>query len=109
MQPRKSSSTLVRKNMRLSNHSEDVKNKVYLLKHFEKYMMSKLYGDYDYTFVDATRTTGMSFVQRYFRTKHGMVFLFSHDTIQVRRVAFSVCCKARCLSHSSSTSTITPR
>ncbi|KAH7098852.1 Pkinase-domain-containing protein [Auriculariales sp. MPI-PUGE-AT-0066] len=83
MQPRKSStSTLVRKQLVMSSYPEDMKNKVYLLKHFEKYMMGKLYGEYDYTYVDSERTTGMVFVQRYFRTKHGMLFLFSHETIQ---------------------------
>ncbi|EJD40166.1 Pkinase-domain-containing protein [Auricularia subglabra TFB-10046 SS5] len=82
MQPRKPGSTMLRKALRLSSYPEDMKNKVYLLKHFEKYMMTKLYGDYEYTFVDKERTHGMDFVQKYFRTKHVMLFQLSHDVLQ---------------------------
>ena len=44
--------------------------------------MDRLYGDYDYTFVDATRIQGMDFVQKYLRMKQVIVFKLSHDVIQ---------------------------
>jgi len=55
---------------------------VYLLKHFEGYIMGKLYGDYEYTFLDSQRTKGMQFVQKYLRMKHVIVFKLSHDVLQ---------------------------
>jgi len=62
---------------------EDLKTKVYLLKHFERYIMDRLYGDYDYTFDDVDRTKGMEWVQKYLRMKHVIVFKMSHDALQV--------------------------
>lgn len=73
----------VRKNYTVSEYPEDLKSKVYLLKHFEKYIMDRLYGDYDYTFEDVERTRGMDFVQKYLRMKHVIVFKMSHDALQV--------------------------
>lgn len=84
LQPRKPGNTMLRRNVRLSSYPDDMKNKIYLLKHFEKYMMTKLYGDYEYTFVDKDKTRGMEFVQKYFRTKHVMLFQLSHEVLQVR-------------------------
>ena len=55
---------------------------MYLVKHFERYIMDRLYGDYDYTFVDVDRTKGMDFVQKYLRMKQVIVFKMSHDVIQ---------------------------
>lgn len=46
--------------------------------------MGKLYGDYEYTFVDLQRTKCMHFVQKYLRMKHVIVFKLSHDVLQVR-------------------------
>ena len=73
----------VRKSYSVSEFPEDLKNKVYLLKHFERYIMDRLYGDYDYTFEDLDRTKGMDFVQKYLRMKHVIVFKMSHDVLQV--------------------------
>lgn len=67
----------------MTEFPEDLKNKVYLLKHFERYIMDRLYGDYDYTFEDHDRTKGMDFVQKYLRMKHVIVFKMSHDVLQV--------------------------
>ena len=75
---------MLRKALRLSSYPEDMKNKVYLLKHFEKYIMDRLYGDYSFCYSDVGRTKGMSFVQKYLRMKHVIVFKMSHDTLQVR-------------------------
>ncbi|KAI0266184.1 Pkinase-domain-containing protein [Gloeopeniophorella convolvens] len=79
---RRQGTVYVRKNHTVADYPEDLKSKVYLLKHFEGYIMSKLYGDYDYTFVDLDRTRGMHFVQKYLRMKHVIVFKMSHDVLQ---------------------------
>ncbi|EKM57520.1 uncharacterized protein PHACADRAFT_115710 [Phanerochaete carnosa HHB-10118-sp] len=79
---RRQGSVYVRKNYTVSDHPEELKSKVYLLKHFEKYIMDRLYGDYDYTFEDRERTKGMDFVQKYLRMKHVIVFKLSHDVLQ---------------------------
>jgi len=73
----------VRKNYTVGDYPEELKSKVYLLKHFEGYIMGKLYGDYEYTFLDLQRTKGMQFVQKYLRMKHVIVFKLSHDVLQV--------------------------
>jgi cell cycle serine/threonine-protein kinase CDC5/MSD2 len=46
--------------------------------------MQKLYGDHTYTFVNAERTAGMDFVQKYLRLKHAILFKLSNDVLQVR-------------------------
>ena len=74
----------VRKNYTVADYPEELKSKVYLLKHFESYIMGKLYGDYEYTFTDLQRTKCMHFVQKYLRMKHVIVFKLSHDVLQVR-------------------------
>ncbi|KAG9309983.1 hypothetical protein JVU11DRAFT_10017 [Chiua virens] len=68
--------------IRCQKFPDDLKNKVYLLKHFERYIMDRLYGDYEYTFEDLDRTKGMGFVQKYLRMKHVIVFKMSHDVLQ---------------------------
>ncbi|KAI0247980.1 kinase-like domain-containing protein [Lactifluus subvellereus] len=72
----------VRKNYTVGDYPDELKSKVYLLKHFEGYIMGKLYGDYEYTFLDLQRTKGMQFVQKYLRMKHVIVFKLSHDVLQ---------------------------
>ncbi|OJA20238.1 hypothetical protein AZE42_02693 [Rhizopogon vesiculosus] len=79
---RRQGTVYVRKNFSVTEFPEDLKNKVYLLKHFERYIMDRLYGDYDYTFEDHDRTKGMDFVQKYLRMKHVIVFKMSHDVLQ---------------------------
>jgi hypothetical protein len=74
----------VRKSHTVSEYPDDLKTKVYLLKHFERYIMDRLYGDYQYTFEDTERAKGMDFVQKYLRMKHVIVFKMSHDVLQVR-------------------------
>ena len=68
----------------LRSYGEGMKGKILLLKHFERYIMDKLYGDYDFTFEDVDRTRGMDYVQRYFRMKHVNVFVLSSGVLQVR-------------------------
>jgi hypothetical protein len=74
----------VRKNLAVEKYPPEHKSKMALLRYFEKYMLTRLYGEYDYTYQDMERTTGMEFVYKYYRTKHGIAFLMSHDVIQVR-------------------------
>jgi cell cycle serine/threonine-protein kinase CDC5/MSD2 len=70
-------------------YPEELKSKVYLLKHFEHYIMDRLYGEYDYTFEDVGREKGMEWVQKYLRMKHVIVFKLSHDVLQVKQSFFS--------------------
>lgn len=81
---RRQGTVYVRKNYTVADYPEELKSKVYLLKHFETYIMGKLYGDYEYTFMDLQRTKCMHFVQKYLRMKHVIVFKLSHDVLQVR-------------------------
>ncbi|OCH85271.1 Pkinase-domain-containing protein [Obba rivulosa] len=79
---RRQGSVYVRKNYTISEFPDDLKHKIYLLKHFEGYIMNRLYGEYDYTFEDLGRMKGMDFVQKYLRMKHVIVFKMSHDVLQ---------------------------
>lgn len=79
---RRNGTIYVRKNYTMRDHPEDLKSKVYLLRHFEKYMMERLYGDPEYAYEDLDRTKGMDFVQKYLRMKHVIVFKMSHEVLQ---------------------------
>ncbi|CDO68443.1 hypothetical protein BN946_scf184704.g6 [Trametes cinnabarina] len=79
---RQQGAVYVRKNHTVAEYPEDLKSKVYLLKHFERYIMDRLYGEYDWTFEDHERTKGMVFVQKYLRMKQVIVFKLSHDVLQ---------------------------
>ncbi|WVQ80413.1 hypothetical protein IAT38_002518 [Cryptococcus sp. DSM 104549] len=72
----------VRRNHNIDRYPSDLKNKVYLLRHFENYMMDKLFGDQPYTFVDEALTTEMVFVVKYLRMKHVILFRLSNDVLQ---------------------------
>ena len=80
---RRQGSVYVRKNYTVAEFPEELKSKVYLLKHFAKYIMDRLYGEHDYTFVDQQRAKGMDFVQKYLRMKHVIVFKLTNDVLQV--------------------------
>ncbi|KJA14333.1 hypothetical protein HYPSUDRAFT_208789 [Hypholoma sublateritium FD-334 SS-4] len=79
---RRSGSVYVRKSYTVEVYPDELKSKVYLLKHFERYIMDRLYGEYDYTFEDVNREKGMEWVQKYLRMKHVIVFKLSHDVLQ---------------------------
>ncbi|KAI9061979.1 Pkinase-domain-containing protein [Trametes sanguinea] len=79
---RQQGAVYVRKNYTVAEYPDDLKSKVYLLKHFERYIMDRLYGEYDWTFEDVDRTKGMDFVQKYLRMKQVIVFKLSHDVLQ---------------------------
>ncbi|OCF44225.1 PLK/PLK1 protein kinase [Kwoniella heveanensis CBS 569] len=72
----------VRRNHMINSYPSDLKNKVYLLKHFENYMLDKLFGEQPYTYNDLSLTTGMTFVIRYLRMKHVILFRLSNDILQ---------------------------
>lgn len=80
---RRQGTVYVRKSHTVDEYPDELKSKVYLLKHFERYIMDRLYGEYDYTFDDVDRTKGMEWVQKYLRMKHVIVFKLSHDVLQV--------------------------
>ena len=73
----------MRKCHTVGDYPVELKSKVFLLKHFEKYIMENLYGEYSYAYTDLNRTKGLDFVQKYLRMKHVIVFKMSHDVIQV--------------------------
>ncbi|KAI8974782.1 Pkinase-domain-containing protein [Trametes punicea] len=72
----------VRNNHTVADYPKELKGKIYLLKHFERYIIDRLYGEYDWTFTDLERTKGMVFVQKYLRMKNVIVFQLSHDVLQ---------------------------
>ncbi|TFY80501.1 hypothetical protein EWM64_g3515 [Hericium alpestre] len=79
---RRAGTVFVRKSYTVSEYPEDLKSKVYLLKHFERYIMDRLFNEYRYTYEDVERTKGMDFVQKYLRMKNVIVFKMSHDVLQ---------------------------
>ncbi|KAK4684394.1 hypothetical protein P7C73_g5784, partial [Tremellales sp. Uapishka_1] len=72
----------IRKNYAIDDHPKDLNNKVYLLRHFEGYMMDKLVGNQEYTWEDKALTRGMVFVTKYLRMKHVILFRLSNDVLQ---------------------------
>lgn len=82
---RRAGSVYVRKHFGVSaeQHPEELTSKVYLLKHFEAYMMERLYGNHSFCWDDTDRAEGMDFVQKYFRMKNVIVFKLSNEAIQV--------------------------
>ncbi|KZT24843.1 Pkinase-domain-containing protein [Neolentinus lepideus HHB14362 ss-1] len=79
---RRQGTVYVRKYYTVNDYPEDLKSKVYLLKHFEGYIMSRLFGEYDYVFEDTNRTKGMDFLQKFLRMKNVIVFKMSNDSLQ---------------------------
>lgn len=75
--------TYNRVNHSIDHSPSELKNKVYLLKHFNKYILARLYGSQTYLKEDVGLTTGMVFVTRYLRMKHVIVFRLSNAVVQV--------------------------
>ncbi len=63
---RRQGTVYVRKSHGIDNYPEELKNKVYLLKHFERYIMDRLYGDYEYAFEDSGGRTVATVSKRWF-------------------------------------------
>lgn len=71
------------KNFSIEEHPEELKSKIYLLKHFERYILDRLYGDYPFTYEDIYRVTDLDFVHKYLRMKHVILFSLSNGNLQV--------------------------
>ncbi|KAF5368904.1 hypothetical protein D9758_002954 [Tetrapyrgos nigripes] len=71
-----------RKSYTVDDYPEEIASKVYLLKHFEGYIVSHLLGDHDYVYQDTQKIQGMTWVQKYLRMKRVIVFKLSHDVLQ---------------------------
>ena len=82
-----SSGEIIRRNHTIDEYPRELNNKVYLLKHFEGYMLERLVGDYEYVYDDRSLTKGMVFVTRYLRMKHVILFRLSNEVLQVGRVS----------------------
>lgn len=80
------SSMAIRKNYTVDSEEnalpKELESKMMILRHFEDYMLERLYGSRTYTFVDEQRRKGMTFVQRYYRMKNVIVFKLSNDVVQ---------------------------
>lgn len=72
-----------RRNFLIDQYPKDLHNKVYLLKHFESYMLERLMGKHDYVYSDTGLKHGMVFITRYLRMKHVILFRLSNDVLQV--------------------------
>jgi len=83
---RKSGSTFVRRAYDPATPPKELGDKPRLLGHFSTYLMQKLYGEHDYTYIDKKRTSAMDFVIKYLRLKHGILFRLSNNVIQVKHV-----------------------
>ncbi|KIK68787.1 hypothetical protein GYMLUDRAFT_154432 [Collybiopsis luxurians FD-317 M1] len=79
---RRNGSVYVRKSYTVEQYPQELQAKVYLLKHFERYIMEKLWGEHTWTYQDTTKTKGMAWVQNYLRLKQVIVFKLSHDVLQ---------------------------
>ncbi|WWD06083.1 hypothetical protein V865_004168 [Kwoniella europaea PYCC6329] len=71
-----------RRSHSIDTYPSDLKNKVYLLKHFESYMLDKLFLEQPYTYDDVNLKTGMVFIVKYLRMKHVILFRLSNDVLQ---------------------------
>lgn len=76
----------IRRSYAIDTYPDEVKTKVYLLHQFETYMLDRLVGNHDYTFVDKTKTRGMVYIEKYLRMKHVILFRLSNGLLQVSRL-----------------------
>lgn len=63
---------------------EHFQERLYLLSHFEQYMLNKLNGMTDYNYKDEQLRTGMVFLTKYWRMKQVIAFRLSNESFQVR-------------------------
>lgn len=78
-----------RRNFAMDAPPSGLTNKVFLLHKFENYMLSRLCGQYGYTWVDEARTTDLVYIEKYLRTKNVILFRLSNGILQVR-IPFSI-------------------
>lgn len=67
----------------LSSPPDGLSSKIFLLHKFEGYMLSRLCGQYDYTFQDERRTSDLVYIEKYLRTKNVILFQLSNGILQV--------------------------
>lgn len=72
----------------MSVHTEpsdkDLKDRKFLLNHFEAYMEGKLHAGEKYCYKNMELQTGMTFMSKYWRLKHLVAFRMSSGVLQVR-------------------------
>lgn len=73
-----------RRNFEAESYPSELKTKVFLLHHFENYMLGKLLSEQPYTYVDTKLNKGMVYIERYLRMKHVILFRLSNRILQVR-------------------------
>lgn len=87
-----------------------IKDRIFLLNHFEAYMEGKLHAGEKYCETDASLNTGMSYLAQYWRLNKLIAFRMSSGVLQVSRSGRRVDANAKlsegCLSCSSTTTTI---
>lgn len=71
---------------------EHFQERLYLLSHFEQYMLNKLNGMTDYNYKDEQLRTGMVFLTKYWRMKQVIAFRLSNESFQVREFVIPVIC-----------------
>ncbi|KAL1412064.1 Cell cycle serine/threonine-protein kinase cdc5/MSD2 [Vanrija albida] len=71
-----------RRNFEVESYPSEVKTKVFLLHHFENYMLGKLLSEQPYTYVDSKLNKGMVYIERYLRMKHVILFRLSNRILQ---------------------------
>ncbi|CBQ73634.1 related to CDC5-Serine/threonine-protein kinase [Sporisorium reilianum SRZ2] len=63
---------------------KELHSRVRVMQFFEKEIMDRLYGaDSPLTFSDTDRTSGMTFVHKWYKTKDAIVFRLSNGTVQL--------------------------
>lgn len=82
IEARGQTAVFLRKSYTVKDHPEELNNKIYLMKHFENYIMGRLWGKHSYLFQDVKRTRNMDWVQKYLRMKRVVVFQLSHNALQ---------------------------
>lgn len=60
----------------------DMRNKLFLVRHFETYMLERLLRQEPYVYSDVEMTSGMVYVTKFLRMKHVIVFRLSNDVLQ---------------------------
>ncbi|KAF8317702.1 Pkinase-domain-containing protein [Clavulina sp. PMI_390] len=79
---RRNGAAYVRKNYTIDDHPSELKSKVYLLRHFERYMLDRLLGESEHQVEDAHKTSELPFVHKYLRMTNVLLFKLSHDVLQ---------------------------
>ena len=72
----------IRKNHTVADFPTELRSKLYLLKHFDRYIMERLHDEHEYLWEDMGRIKGLDFVHKFLRMKHVIVFKLSHDVLQ---------------------------